>query len=134
MTITQIASMNPIARAASIYSSLPKSSVDGLAHFTTSRAREPSQLNPCGMNIRRDVDSAGREFLSKIEGVEHRKSNDHRSHPDTQHVAHIMSGHALARLLGRHDGALFALQVPLSEFGAVLRRAHGRSPTLCFCS
>src|ERR1700722_18105582 len=134
MTITQIASMNPIERAASIYSLpafmlLPKA----CPYFTTCRARGPSRSNPFGKGIHRNGDGQER-LLSKINGVKHRKSNDRRGNPDPQHVAHIMPGHALPRLLGRHDGALPALQVSLSEFGAVLRRTHGRSPTLCSCS
>jgi hypothetical protein len=129
MTTTQIASMNPIARIASIFNSLPAEIFShGLAHFTPSRAREPSQSNPFGMDIRRNIDPARREILSKIDCVEHHKSNDHCCEADAQHVTHIMSGHALARLLGRHDGALIALQVPLSEYGAVLRKVHGHSP------
>src|SRR5580704_18181631 len=99
----------------------------GLAHFTPSRALEPSQSNPYGMDIRSDVDPARGEFLSKIDGVEHHKVNDHRCEGNAEHVTHIMPGYALARLLGRHDGALLALQVPLSEYGAVLRRVHGHS-------
>ena len=111
MTTTQIASMNPIARTASIFNSLPAEIFcHGLTHFTPSRAGEPSQSNPFGTDIRRNVDPARREFLSKIDGVEHYKSNDCRCEADTEHVTHIMSGYALARLLGRHVGALLALQ------------------------
>jgi len=63
MTTTQIASMNPIARAASIFnSSPPESSVHGLAYFTTNRACEPSQSHPFWMDISRNVDPAWREF------------------------------------------------------------------------
>src|SRR5580693_2891509 len=128
MTTTQIASMNPIARTASIFNSLPAEIFcHGLGHFTPSRAREPSQSNPFGMDSRRNIDPARRKFLSKIDGVEHHKSNDCRGEADTEHVTHIMPGHALARLLGRHDGALLVLQMPLSEYGAVLRRVHGHS-------
>src|SRR5580700_1132919 len=128
MTTTQIASMNPTARSASIFNFLPAEIFcHGLAHFTPSRAREPSQSNPFGMDIRRSIDPARREFLSKIDGVQHHKSNDCRGEADAEHVTHIMPGHALARLLGRHDGALLVLQMPLSEYGAVLRRVHGHS-------
>src|SRR5580692_10330017 len=110
MTTTQIASMNPSARTASIVNSLPAEIFcRGLAHFTPSRAGGPSQSNPFGMDIRRNIEPARRKFLSKIDGVEHHKSNDCRGEADAQHVTHIVPGYALARLLGRHDGALLAL-------------------------
>jgi hypothetical protein len=129
MTTTQIASMNPIARTASILNSLPAENFcRGLGHFTPSRAREPSQSNPFGMDIRRNIDPARRKFLSKIDGVEHNKSNDHRCEADAEHATHVMPGHALARLLGWHHGAHVALQPGFGGYGAVLRRAHGHSP------
>ena len=131
MTMTQIASMNPIERTASIYSLPAEIFCSRLGSLYDEPSARTIPIEPIRDGHSPRCRSGEEEVLSKIEGVEHRKSNDHRSKPDTQHVAHIMSGHALARFLGRHDGALLALQVPLSEFGAVLRRAHGHSPTLC---
>src|SRR3984893_5648484 len=132
MTTTQIASMNPIARTASIFNSLPAEIFcHGLAYFTPSRARGPSHSSPFGMDIRCTIDPARRTFLSKIDGVEHHKSNDRRCKADAEHVTHIMPGHALARLLRRHHGAHIALRPWLCcGYGAVLSRAHGHSPSV----
>src|SRR5580698_7254363 len=123
MTTTQITSMKPTARAAPIYS-LPALMLlrKACRDFTTYRARGPSRSNHSGR------ESGQGRFLSKIDDVKRGKSHDRRGDPDAEHVTHIMSGHALPRLLGRHDGARAAL--PSSEFWAVLRRAHGDSPTL----
>src|SRR5580692_2496911 len=123
MTITQIISMKPSARAASIFNSLHCRNLPFTAWLIlrqAGRANHPNRTLRDGHWPHYRSGEAG--VSSKIDGVEHHKSHDRRGNAYTQHVTHIMPGDALARLLGRHHGALLALV--LLGYGAVLRRAH----------
>src|SRR5580698_4511221 len=124
--------MKPMERAAAIHF-LPALmlSAKGLALFYDIPGARTIPIKPFGTGIRCHGDRS-RRLLSKIDDVKRGKSDDRRSDPDAKYVAHIMSGHALPRLFGRHHGARAALRS--SEFWAVLRRAHGHSPTLGSCS
>src|SRR5579862_9246526 len=87
----------------------------GLALFYDIPSARAIPIKPFGTGVRRLGDRS-RSLLGKIDDVNRGKAN-------AEHVAHIMSGRALARLFGRHHGARPAS----SEFRAVLRRTHGHS-------
>src|ERR1700719_1135074 len=103
MTITQIISMKPIARAARIFNFLPCRNLPFAAWFILRQAWCANHPGRTHLGLTCDVDPARRGDSNEIEGVEHRKSNDRRG--NAKHVAYVMSGHALPRLLGRHHGA-----------------------------